>query len=307
MATTPTPGGGEAAFLQDLVNSGLLLPTGVPGVYGRGHAFESVTAGVDALVTAAGRADGPEVVRFPPVLSRRHLERSEYLESFPNLVGSLHSFGGDERAHRTLLDQVDAGDDWTRGLAATDLVLTPAACYPLYPTVAGTLPEGGRLYDLASYCFRHEPSTDPARMQMFRMHEYVRLGDADAVREWRERWLARGQALTQFLGLTATPQPASDPFFGRAGELLARSQRDQGLKTELVVPIALAERPTAVVSVNLHRDHFGRLFDIRTARGEVAHSACVGFGLERLTLALFRAHGLHPAKWPSEIYARLGL
>jgi seryl-tRNA synthetase len=307
MTTESTPGGPESAFLHDLVESGLLLLTGVPGVYGRGHAFESVADGIDALVTEAGRADGPEVVRFPPLLSRGHLERSEYLESFPNLAGSLHSFEGDERAHRKLLKQVDAGDDWTGSLTPTELVLTPAACYPVYPTVSGTLPEGGRLFDLSSYCFRHEPSTDPARMQMFRMHEYVRLGDSDTVREWRDRWLARGQALTQRLGLTTTPQPASDPFFGRAGQLLARSQRDQGLKTELVVPIAVAERPTAVVSVNLHRDHFGRLFDIRTSRGEVAHSACIGFGLERLTLALFKAHGLHPAKWPPEIYASLRL
>ena len=40
------------------------------------------------------------------------------------------------------------------------IALTPAACYPLYPTVAkrGPLPAEGGLYDLQSYCFRHEPS-----------------------------------------------------------------------------------------------------------------------------------------------------
>ena len=31
--------------------------------------------------------------------------------------------------------------------------------------------------DVFSYCFRHEPSVDPARMQMFRMREFVRIGE----------------------------------------------------------------------------------------------------------------------------------
>jgi len=54
---------------------------------------------------------------------------------------------------------------------APDVALTPATCYPVYPVMAarGPLPEGGRVFDLQSYCFRHEPSEDPARMQMFRI------------------------------------------------------------------------------------------------------------------------------------------
>ena len=297
----------EVGLLHDLVEAGLLKRTGVPGVYGRGVVFEAVVDAVDALVSETGRADRPEVVRFPPLLSRRHLERSEYLESFPNLVGSVHSFVGDERAHRDLLACVSTGKDWADHLAATEVVLTPAACYPLYPTVTGTLPEGGRLFDVASYCFRHEPSQDPARMVMFRMHEFVRLGDADAVRQWRDQWLTRGQDVMQRLGLAARSQSASDPFFGRPGQLLAQNQRDKGLKTELVVPIGSGERLTAVISVNYHLEHFGELFDIRTSRGIVAHSACIGFGLERLTLALFHAHGLDPARWSAEVRASLRL
>jgi seryl-tRNA synthetase len=294
-------------FLHDLVETGLLKSTGVPGMYGRGRVFESVVDAIDALVSETGRAEQPEVVRFPPIISRRQLERSEYLESFPNLVGSIHSFAGDERAHRDLLAGVSAGTDWTVHLAPTDVVLTPAACYPLYPTVTGTLPDGGRLFDVSSYCFRHEPSQDPARMVMFRMHEYVRFGDPDIVRRWREQWLRLGHDVTRRLGLAAVAQPASDPFFGRSGQLLARSQRDKGLKTELVVPIGDTERPTAAISVNYHLEHFGELFDIRTHRGTLAHSACIGFGLERLALALFHAHGLDPARWPPEVRATLRL
>ena len=75
----------------------------------------------------------------------------------------------------------------------------------------------------------------------------------------------------------------------------------------LVVPIADPARPTAVASSNCHLDHFGKAFGIHSADGAVAHTACVGFGLERITLALFKRHGFDPAKWPVEVRGILEL
>jgi seryl-tRNA synthetase len=84
-------------------------------------------------------------------------------------------------------------------------------------------------------------------------------------------------------------------------------QREQNLKYEFVIPICSTEKPTAIGSCNYHLDHFGVAFDIRTHDGEVAHSACVGFGLERVALALFKTHGLTLAQWPSQVRDVLGL
>lgn len=305
-AAGPVPDVYEA-FRDELVSHGLLVPSGVPGLFGRGAMFERVVEGFDRFVTASGAADRPEVLRFPPVINRRDFERSEYLKSFPNLCGSVHSFGGGEADHHALLHAVEQGGDWTRGLEATDVVLTPAACYPVYPSAAGTLPAGGRLFDVSSYCFRHEPSADPARMQMFRMHEYVRLGQPADVEAFRDAWLERGLEMLHAVELPARSVVANDPFFGRAGRMLAANQREQSLKFELVVPICSEEKPTAIVSCNYHQDHFGSLFGIRTAAGAPAHTACVGFGLERIALALFRTHGLDPERWPARVRATLGL
>jgi seryl-tRNA synthetase len=295
------------SFHDELVGHGLLLTTGVPGLFGRGAEFERVIEAFDRCVTAAGAADRPEVLRFPPVINRRDFERSEYLKSFPNLCGSVHSFAGGDRDHQALLHAVEEGTDWTRDLVATEVVLTPAACYPVYPSASGVLPAAGRLFDVSSYCFRHEPSADPARMQMFRMHEYVRLGEPDEVRAFRDAWLDRGLALLRDVGLEPKAVVANDPFFGRAGRMLAANQRDQSLKFELVVPIASVEQPTAIVSCNYHQDHFGLLFEIRTAAGAPAHTACVGFGMERTALALFRTHGLDSGRWPARVRTTLGL
>lgn len=299
--------GGVQDFRDDLLRHGLLISTGVQGVYGRSAEFEDTVERVDRLIVDAGAGDCAEVMRFPPILNRADFERSGYLKSFPHLVGTIHSFAGSEQAHRELLQAVDSGRDWSTAFPATEVVLTPAACYPVYPVLAGTLASGGRLVDVLSECFRHEPSDDAARLQMFRMHEHVRLADAATVVAWREMWLVRVDSFVKALGLVADCQTASDPFFGRGGRLLALSQRDQRLKLEIVTPIASDERPTAIISLNYHQEHFGELFGIRTADGAVAHTACVGFGLERIALALYRQHGFGRAGWASPVRKALGL
>ena len=120
--------------------------------------------------------------------------------------------------------------------AQTDLVLTPAACYPVYPAIAarGPLPPGGVTVDAGgSYVFRNEPSGDPARLQMFHQREMVRIGEPDTVAAWRDTWRDRALDLLRDLGLDAEFDVASDPFFGRSGRMLAVSQREQALKFEV--------------------------------------------------------------------------
>ncbi len=307
VATTDAGSIGQREFRDELLRHELLIASGVPGVYGHSAEFEDTVARVDRFVAAHGADDRPEVMRFPPILNRAHFERSGYLKSFPHLTGSVHTFRGDERAHRALLETVDGCRDWSAALQPAAVVLTPAACYPVYPLLAGTLPAGGRLVDVMSYCFRHEPSDDAGRMQMFRMHEHVRLADPTSALAWREMWVGRAERLTATLGLDARLEVASDPFFGRGGKLFAENQRDLRLKLEILTPIASDAEPTAIISLNYHQDHFGGLFGIRAADGAVAHTACVGFGLERIALALYWQHGFARARWSTSAREALGL
>ena len=289
-------------LLDQLIAAGLLIPTGVDGLYGRSGVFEDVIARFEGLVTATGAADAPEVLRFPPAMTRTQLQASGYMKSFPQLAGTVHSFCGGDHEHLDLLARLDAGEDWTEGQKATDIALTPAACYPLYPMIAaqGALPPQGRLFDVQSYCFRHEPSPDPARMQLFRMREFVRAGSAEQAQAFRAEWIERAKGMIALLGLPFEVIPANDPFFGRAGRMMKTNQREQGLKLEMVIPVANAQ-PTACLSFNYHQSHFGDTWGLEQADGETAHTACVGFGLERVALALFRRHGLDPAAWPEGV------
>lgn len=129
------PAGGPT-FLDRLFDRGLLVRTGVDGLYGRSGGFESVVDALDRMITRLGAAEGAEVLRFPPAMSRPAFERSGYLKGFPNLAGTVHSFCGDARGHAEILACLEAGTDWTGQQEATDVVLTPAACYPVYPVAA---------------------------------------------------------------------------------------------------------------------------------------------------------------------------
>ncbi len=299
----------QAEFLADLLDAGLLIESGVPGVYGRSEDFELVRHAFDALVTEAAAVDQPERLSFPPLLPRRQIEEIGYLKSFPHLAGSVFAFDGDEEQAAIQEERADRHEDWSEFQEMTDLVLTPAACYPVYPALAarGPLMAGGLTVDAGgSYVFRHEPSGDPARLQMFHQREIVRIGEPNTVSAWRDAWRDRCVALLRSVGLDARFEVANDPFFGRSGRLLARSQRSQELKFEVVVQIAGPE-PTAVASFNYHQDHFAATYGIVIEGAEAAHTACLGFGLERITLALLREHGLDPGAWPAATREELGL
>lgn len=183
--------GGVNPLRDALVEAKLLIPTGVQGLYGRSEKFERVVEAVDTLVTRLGADQQAEVLRFPPAMSRKEFEQSEYLKGFPQLAGTVHSFCGDEHDQQRVLQCLARGEDWTAYQKPTYVVMTPAACYPVYPVIAqrGPLPPDGRVIDVFSYCFRHEPSLDPTRMQLFRMREYVRLGTPEQILAFRSDWI----------------------------------------------------------------------------------------------------------------------
>jgi seryl-tRNA synthetase len=200
---------------------------------------------------------------------------------------------------------VNDGEPWGDMLAMTDVTLNPAACYPVYPSFTGTVPAGGRTVSMLNWVYRHEPSPEPTRMQSFRVREFVKVGTPDEVIEWRDAWLQRGLTLLQALGLPAHSDVAADPFFGRGGKMLAANQKEQKLKFEVLVPVISAEDPTAVCSFNFHQEHFGSTFEIRTLDGKTANTACLGFGLERVVMALFKTHGFSVERWPSAVRQQL--
>ncbi|WIB61635.1 amino acid--[acyl-carrier-protein] ligase [Curtobacterium sp. MCLR17_007] len=298
----------RAALRRDLLADGVLIDLGSPGLYGRTGVFERVSSAVDTAGVRSMADLDTAVVRFPPVEPLAAFERTDYIASFPDLAASISGFTGDDRKHRELLAARERGERWEDFLDPADLMLTPAVCHPLYGLLTGTVPQQGRTFDIFGDSFRREPSLDPMRLQAFHMHEFVHVGTPASAQAHRDGRVPAIRDLLTSFGLEIDVVPANDPFFGRVGRMLARNQVEQALKFEFVTPVyGDAGDPTAIGSANLHEDHFGTSFDIRTEDGEVAHSACVAWGLERVTIALFAAHGTDPASWPADVRRALDL
>ncbi len=290
------------------IAEGLFRSMGVDGVYARTALYAHAVERLETYITRQ-RDPKAEIMHFPPVMSRRQLEKSGYLKSFPNLLGCVCALHGSEASIRAAVERADNGGDWTTSVTSSDLVLSPAACYPVYPIVAarGQLPAAGLQFDIEADVFRHEPSRSLDRLQSFRMREFVRIGSPREILEFRDSWMARAPRLAADLSLPFTIDVANDPFFGRVGQVMAVSQRQQALKFELLIPYYPGASPTACMSFNYHREHFGQTWGIHDDKGDLAHTSCVAFGIDRLTVALFAVHGLDLQKWPALTRTALAL
>lgn len=293
-------------FRNQLLENRLLYATSVDGLYQRSALFESIVLGLEGMIRDLGRVYSPEERYLPAVMPRADFERTDYLRSFPDLTGSVEVFTGDDTKHAELLRLYESAKDWTTELSPSEVTLCSAACHPLYGTISNSdVPSDGIMFHIHGTCFRHEPSLDPARQQIFRQTEFVLVGTADQARQHRDHWLAQGLRMMRGLGLQVDDEIANDPFFGRAGRILARSQRNDAAKFEITASVTDPRR-TAICSTNYHGAHFGENFDIRQSDGSPAHTACIGFGLERIVLALLSQHGLDVKGWPRDVSQKFG-
>src|SRR5580692_2834675 len=144
-ATAATAAADPLAHIAD----GIFRSMGVDGVYARTALYTHVVERLEAYITRQ-RSPKAEIMRFPPVMSRKQLEKSGYLGSFPNLLGCVCALHGSEASIRSAVERADTGGDWTLAATSSDLVLSPAACYPVYPIAAsrGQVPRGGLQFDI---------------------------------------------------------------------------------------------------------------------------------------------------------------
>ncbi len=287
-------------------SSPLVTRSDAAGVFGWSAAYERIAQGVNVAITAVSPAAG-SAVTYPPVIPRSTIVRAEYLAAFPQLVGSVSTWRGTPATMGHLLATADTGPDWGPEMTASDVVLSPAVCYHLYPGYADSRLDHPVVADVRGFCFRAEATTELGRFRSFRMREFVGIGTRDWCVGQHTQWLALVTDLLTSFGLTPSVDPASDPFFGPGRRLLAAAQRDQGFKLELRVPLEPGGPLTAIASVNQHADHLGNRFAISTSDAAPAHSLCAAFGVDRIVLALIFAHGEDTAAWPAPVLHALHL
>lgn len=280
------------------------IPTAVAGVYLYPGPFEEVIDRLRRGIAALAVDEPSQRLTIPPVIARSVIERAGYVKAFPQLLGTVHSYRGDGRDWAALAPLVEQGGDWHAEQRISDLVLLPAACYPVYASLEGAALSEPSKFAVEATCFRQELTSEPGRLRSFRMVELVTVATEEYCLQWRAHWLERVADWLTAMALQVSIELADDPFFGPGRKLYQAAQRKQELKYELKVPVA-DELVQAVASANFHKDHFGETFEI-TADGALANTSCMAFGLERIALALINVHGPQLAEWPVEVQALLG-
>jgi seryl-tRNA synthetase len=194
-------------------------------------------------------------------------------------------------------------------LAEPRHVLAPAVCLPCYRQQRGTVLADGevRTLTMQNHVFRYE-GTNFRPLQRgwdFTVRDIVFFGSYEELGRLRTEVMERALALCRELDLEVTIELANDPFFLDSSRDKAIYQRMGEVKYELLFPLPQRQEGLAASSFNLHRDFYTSVYDIRRADGELAESACMGFGHERWLYGFLTQKGLDRAGWPSVVQAEL--
>jgi seryl-tRNA synthetase len=257
----------------------LTVATPAPGVQLTTDVFEAAVARLRASINEMF-AEATRSFWVPPVIEMGVLSRTGYPKSFPHLLGEVANNAAGSKL----------------GIP-TGLALTSAACHHAYPLISDSIVDTPFCVAVEGTCFRNESSYEQGRLRSFRMREFVLVDHPDACLLWQEESLRRIRTWCEGLGLDVTVNIANDPFFGPGSRLMRESQRAQQLKWEVHAPVD-EQQSQAIASCNYHKDHFSATFRFEGAGGKPVHSACTGFGLERIVMAMVNRHGDDVSAWP---------
>jgi seryl-tRNA synthetase len=257
----------------------------------------------DAVADLARARFGAAEEDHPALLDPDVLVRCGYFSSFPHSVSLVSHLTEDFDAIEAFR-VANTGSETLKvpdpgALRSTDAVLRPAVCLPVYRALEDTsLPAGGLAITTSGKAFRYESSNMEGiqRLWDFSMREIVFVGSSQDVESRRTELVEATSALMEEWDLGFRLVSGSDPFFATVRGSKALWQRTRAVKYEMIVDVGSTS--IAAGSINFAGTLFGDAFCIRTDAGDTATTACIGFGLERLVLALFSQHGFEAARWP---------
>lgn len=266
--------------------------------------------GLDRTFSDLASELGAHRVHLPSLLGSETLLRVGHLRAYAHMANYVFHIHEDRKAITRFAQQCspDSRQIDLSGLptsaAHPEAILSPAACQPVYHMLSGRKLDDPFIVSGYVRCFRYESGATRGlrRSREFGIREIVYVGSEADVTTFRQDLLDVCRRLLDRFELQGTLVTASDPFFTDASAQYRAFQLSLGLKHELRLTIG-TDDTVAAASVNLHGEHFGRAWDIHANEGEIAHSCCMGFGIDRWCLAIFSQFGLDTRNWPDSLRA----
>jgi len=274
-----------------------------PGVYSYSNLFLKIFKYFDKKIESYGKETFANIneYKFPVLHPVKRYQKGGYFETFPHYI----MFGTSMKNDIEILDRfskVGLNDEsLLEEMKAPSQVLRHAACVPVYEMLEGkTIPKDDPLKFLVSgTCFRNEGKNtfELSRLNEFFMKEYVFVGSPEQCKEMIE--LSKG--LWDFWQKTFAAKTkldtANDSFFASNYKKLQFFQVIGDSKREFKWNIPAHDTYISCGSINFHRTHFSKPYQIKNEDEELCYTACFAFGIERLTYAFLSQKGLDINKW----------
>ena len=251
---------------------------------------------------------------YPTVWPVRLFKKIDYFHEFPQQLIMCAPVKPDFESRAKFAKRYRKEEEYTTIemddlMAPAEYGLEPAVCDCCYYGLEGARQLADAYYTCYNKVFRNERSQSNQldRLTNFSVRDIMYVGTETFVLEARQRLIDRLIEVLSSLKLRARIEVANDPFFANESAMKSVFQNSHCLKYELLVEIPHLEKNIAAGSVNLHLDFFGRAFDIECSDKSVAHSGCIGVGMERMVYALYCQHGSSISDWPITVLQYLGL
>ena len=242
-----------------------------------------------------------EEIEVPSLMKIEDYEKGQYFESFPHHIMFQTNIINDMETLTAFTERKIAGKDVINYTKKPQQVLRHAACAPVYGFYEDKRVNEAQTVMVSGKCFRNEEKNifELARLNEFYMMEYVFIGceqdmklGINTARNLWDFWISKFK-------LKCTIDTANDSFFASNYRKLRLFQVLGEAKQEWKIYLPAEESYISCGSINYHRTHFTKPYNIQNDDG-YCQSSCFAFGLERLTFAFLSQKGIYPERWDED-------
>ncbi len=312
----------KTAIIEDhtdlpLINTGnifeTLLQKGIirkvtDGAYAYSDIFLKVYRYFDKKIEENGFSTFEDIKEYEfPVLYPLHSYKTGgYFESFPHHIMFQSLMKNDieviDKFARKGVDEESLAED----MKTPKNVLRHAGCVPVYEFLKDTVipSREPKIYMVSGKCFRNEAGNvkELSRLNEFYMKEYVFVGTDKQCEDGIEKAKGLWREWMDKFSLNCRISTATDSFFASNYKKLKLFQVLGNSKQEFQIRLPGDDNFSACGSVNYHRTHFTKPYNIKDPDGAYCYSACCAFGIDRLSYALLSQKGIYPEKWDESTY-----